>query len=184
MPECLCFQSITSRTDYYANSVDSFAVLPQFSQHVGSGRPGLWSELVLPDQSRDRRRMGIGADQHRSAHDRSGGRRCASGCLPAGFRSSSGAGGRGGCLHSVGRNGGNKYGRSAGQACGERTDLRITEPLTRTAIDLINSIFSRPQSGVAANARCITRPQLELLRRLIGEDEEGGAMQSHYAEPG
>jgi hypothetical protein len=91
---------------------------------------------------------------------------------------------RGGCLHSVGRNGGNKYGRSAGQACGERTDLRITEPLTRTAIDLINSIFSRPQSGVAANARCITRPQLELLRRLIGEDEEGGAMQSHYAEPG
>ncbi len=46
-----------------------------------------------------------------------------------------------------------------------------------TAHDLITSIFSRPQQGVAGNMRRITRAQLDFLVGLIGEDEEGGAMQ-------
>jgi hypothetical protein len=47
-----------------------------------------------------------------------------------------------------------------------------------TAHDLISDIFSRVQSGVPGNERCITRAQLDFLVRLIGEDEEGGAMRS------
>jgi hypothetical protein len=45
------------------------------------------------------------------------------------------------------------------------------------AHDLIDSIFSRPQTGVAGNVRVITRAQLDFLTGLIGEDEEGGAVQ-------
>ena len=46
-----------------------------------------------------------------------------------------------------------------------------------TAHDFIAQIFSRPAYGLLSNARRITGPQLDLLRRLIGEDEEGGAVQ-------
>jgi hypothetical protein len=52
-----------------------------------------------------------------------------------------------------------------------------------TAHDLIASIFSRPPRGgsgsgqIAGNMRRITRAQLDFLRALIAEDEEGGAMQ-------
>jgi hypothetical protein len=45
-----------------------------------------------------------------------------------------------------------------------------------TAHDLISDIFKRHQDGVPGNERRITRRQLDLLRQLIGEDEEGGAM--------
>jgi hypothetical protein len=51
-----------------------------------------------------------------------------------------------------------------------------------TAHDLIADIFSRHQDGVPGNMRRITRPQMDLLFRLIGEDEDGGAVQS--AGPG
>lgn len=47
-----------------------------------------------------------------------------------------------------------------------------------TAYDLIASIFGRVQRGMPGNARVISRGQLNLLRALIGEDEEGGAMKS------
>jgi len=53
-----------------------------------------------------------------------------------------------------------------------------------TAYELIRDIFSRYQAGVPGNARCITRPQLELLRKLIAEDPEGRAVESSPAEPG
>jgi hypothetical protein len=46
-----------------------------------------------------------------------------------------------------------------------------------TAHELIADIFARPQTGVAANMRIITRAQLDYLASLIGEDEEGGAME-------
>jgi len=45
-----------------------------------------------------------------------------------------------------------------------------------TARGLIDSIFTRAQPGVAGNVRRITLPQLDLLRRLIAEDREAGAM--------
>jgi hypothetical protein len=45
-----------------------------------------------------------------------------------------------------------------------------------TAHDLITDIFSRVQSG-PSNMRRITRPQLNLLCRLIGEDKDAGAVQ-------
>lgn len=47
-----------------------------------------------------------------------------------------------------------------------------------TAHDLITDIFCRHQYGVPGNVRHITGAQLDLLRRLIGEDEEGGAMRA------
>jgi hypothetical protein len=46
-----------------------------------------------------------------------------------------------------------------------------------TAHDLIADIFSRTQGGVEGNMRRITRAQLDLLVELIGEDEDGGAVQ-------
>jgi hypothetical protein len=46
-----------------------------------------------------------------------------------------------------------------------------------TAHDLIASIFSRVQPGVAGNIRNITSAQVDYLRDLIGKDEEGGAVQ-------
>lgn len=46
-----------------------------------------------------------------------------------------------------------------------------------TAHDLIADIFRRPQDGVAPNMRRITRAQMDYLLSLIGQDEEGGAMQ-------
>lgn len=45
-----------------------------------------------------------------------------------------------------------------------------------TAHELIGSIFSRVQDGVAPNMRRITRAQLDYLLTLIGRDEDGGAM--------
>ncbi len=47
-----------------------------------------------------------------------------------------------------------------------------------TAHDLIASIFGRVQDGMPGNMRRITRAQLDFLVRLIGEDQEGGAMQA------
>jgi hypothetical protein len=46
-----------------------------------------------------------------------------------------------------------------------------------TAFDLIAQWFGRAQSGVAGNMRYITLAQLDLLRELIGRDEEGSALQ-------
>lgn len=46
-----------------------------------------------------------------------------------------------------------------------------------TAHDLIASIFSRVQGNMPGNKRGISCAQLDFLRRLIGEDEDGGAMQ-------
>jgi hypothetical protein len=46
-----------------------------------------------------------------------------------------------------------------------------------TAHNLISDIFSRSQTGIADNMRRITRPQLNLLIKLIGENEESGAVQ-------
>ena len=46
----------------------------------------------------------------------------------------------------------------------------------RTAHDLIDSIFSRPQEGVAGSMRNITPRQLVFLNNLIGKDDEGGAV--------
>ena len=46
-----------------------------------------------------------------------------------------------------------------------------------TAHELIAQWFTRPQTGVASNQRFITLAQIDLLRDLIGQDEEGGALQ-------
>jgi hypothetical protein len=45
-----------------------------------------------------------------------------------------------------------------------------------TAHDLIDSIFSRPQLGLAGNMRRITPAQLKYLRDLIGQDPEGASV--------
>ncbi len=45
-----------------------------------------------------------------------------------------------------------------------------------TAHDLIAQWYGRPQTGVASNLRFITLAQLDLLRELIGQDEEGSAL--------
>lgn len=45
-----------------------------------------------------------------------------------------------------------------------------------TAHDFLAQIFSRPSFGLASNMRRLTAAQLDLLARLIGEDEEGGAV--------
>ena len=50
-----------------------------------------------------------------------------------------------------------------------------------TAYDLIADIFARAgpwNAALPANARSITGAQLDLLRRLIAQDEEGGAVES------
>lgn len=47
-----------------------------------------------------------------------------------------------------------------------------------TAHDLIASIFSRVQGNMPGHRRGISRAQLDFLLRLIGEDEEGGAMKT------
>lgn len=44
-----------------------------------------------------------------------------------------------------------------------------------TAFDLIDSIFSRVQTGVAGHQRRISPEQLEYLKSLIGQDPEGAA---------
>lgn len=46
-----------------------------------------------------------------------------------------------------------------------------------TAHDLIAQWYGKVQSGVAGNMRYITVSQLDLLRKLVDEDEEGGALQ-------
>lgn len=46
-----------------------------------------------------------------------------------------------------------------------------------TAHDLIAQWFGKAQASPAANIRYITVPQLDLLRELIGQDEEGAALQ-------
>lgn len=46
-----------------------------------------------------------------------------------------------------------------------------------TAHELIAQWFSRSQAGVVSNMRFITSAQLDLLRQLVGEDEEGAALQ-------
>lgn len=46
-----------------------------------------------------------------------------------------------------------------------------------TAHDLIAQWYGKAQQGVAGNMRYITVAQLDLLRKLIEEDEEGGALQ-------
>lgn len=45
-----------------------------------------------------------------------------------------------------------------------------------TAHDFIAQLYSRVQMHVAGNVRYVTAAQFELLRRLIDEDEEGGAV--------
>lgn len=50
-----------------------------------------------------------------------------------------------------------------------------------TAHNLIADIFRRPgawNEGLPGNVRRITGPQLDLLRRLIAEDKDAGAVQS------
>lgn len=50
-----------------------------------------------------------------------------------------------------------------------------------TAHDLIADIFRRNgpwNEGLPANVRCITGPQLDLLRRLVGQDKDAGAVKS------
>jgi hypothetical protein len=47
-----------------------------------------------------------------------------------------------------------------------------------TAHDFIAQLYSRVQSNVSGNMRYITGPQFELLRKLINEDEEGGAVKN------
>lgn len=47
-----------------------------------------------------------------------------------------------------------------------------------TAHDFIAQLYSRAQHNVAGNMRYITAPQFELLRKLIAEDPEGGAIKS------
>ena len=46
-----------------------------------------------------------------------------------------------------------------------------------TAHGFIDQLFSRPSFGLDGNMRRLTPGQLDLLRNLIGEDEEGGAVQ-------
>ena len=50
-----------------------------------------------------------------------------------------------------------------------------------TAFDFIDQLYSRAQFGarsaLAGNVRTLTRPQLDLLVALIGENEEGGAVE-------
>lgn len=46
-----------------------------------------------------------------------------------------------------------------------------------TAHDLIAQWYGKAQQGVAGNMRYITVAQLDLLRKLIDEDPEGGALQ-------
>jgi hypothetical protein len=45
-----------------------------------------------------------------------------------------------------------------------------------TAHDFIAQLFGRVQTGVASNMRYVTAPQFDLLEKLIGQDEEGGAV--------
>ena len=45
-----------------------------------------------------------------------------------------------------------------------------------TAHELIRQWFARPQNNVASNVRYITVPQIDLLWKLIGQDEEGAAV--------
>jgi hypothetical protein len=45
-----------------------------------------------------------------------------------------------------------------------------------TAFDLIDSIFSRHQEGVAGNVRNISPEQFQYLSDLIDADPEGGAV--------
>jgi hypothetical protein len=52
----------------------------------------------------------------------------------------------------------------------------FSEGKLMTAHDLIDSIFSRPQEGVAGNMRRITPQQLKYLRDLIDADPEGAAV--------
>ncbi len=50
-----------------------------------------------------------------------------------------------------------------------------------TAYDLIADIFRRNgpwNNGLPANVRSITGAQLDLLRRLIGQDKDAGAVES------
>lgn len=49
------------------------------------------------------------------------------------------------------------------------------------AHDFIAELFARPQIRVSANECRLTRAQLDLLVRLIGEDEEGGAVKNGFA---
>ena len=49
-----------------------------------------------------------------------------------------------------------------------------------TAHGFLADVFGRTgpwNRGLPGNVRCLTRAQLDHLLRLIGEDEEGGAMQ-------
>jgi hypothetical protein len=48
--------------------------------------------------------------------------------------------------------------------------------MASTAHELIESIFSRVQSGVPGNVRYISTDQLKYLLDLIGKDEEGAAL--------
>ena len=45
-----------------------------------------------------------------------------------------------------------------------------------TAHDFIDQLFSRPQVNVSSNVRYVSPGQLELLRTLISQGEEGGAL--------
>jgi hypothetical protein len=47
-----------------------------------------------------------------------------------------------------------------------------------TAHELIADIFSRVQDGRPGHQRGISRAQLDFLRKLIDEDEDGGAVQA------
>lgn len=47
-----------------------------------------------------------------------------------------------------------------------------------TAIELIDSIFSRPQRGVAGEVRRITDPQLKYLCDLVEGDKEKSAVRA------
>ncbi len=46
-----------------------------------------------------------------------------------------------------------------------------------TAHGFIDQLFSRPQQGVASNMRFLTVGQIDLLWNLVGQDEEGAAVQ-------
>lgn len=45
-----------------------------------------------------------------------------------------------------------------------------------TAHEFIEQLFERPQTNVSSNMRYITGPQMDLLRTLIGKDEEGAPL--------
>lgn len=47
-----------------------------------------------------------------------------------------------------------------------------------TALELIDDIFSRPQSGVAGDVRRITRDQVKYLRDLIEKEAPAARIQS------